>query len=135
MLQVGWNLWPVLSAWLSLLHKFSVWKKRRSTIRLVLKLASRMGHEESFRFYFAIGRHADFIQGLRVSAGHHQLCDLIVLPLSIQCFLSHIALRIVIDKLPQADGAAQTSIEHSGDSPAGTAKNCRRDWNPVVAYT
>jgi hypothetical protein len=51
---------------------------------LLQKSANIMGHEESIRLRFAIGRGAGIVQGLPISAGHHQLRGLAVLPFSVE---------------------------------------------------
>jgi hypothetical protein len=56
----------------------------RGTVRLLQKSANIMGHEESIRLRFAIGRGAGIVQGLPISAGHHQLRGLAVLPFSVE---------------------------------------------------
>ena len=43
-----------------------------------------MRHEESFGLRCAIGGDADFVQGLPVSARHHQLRGVAVLPFSVE---------------------------------------------------
>ncbi|MGF6408798.1 hypothetical protein OKW37_000468 [Paraburkholderia sp. MM5482-R2] len=57
---------------------------REGIVKLAPGSTNIMGHGESFRFRFAVGRGADFVQGLSISAAHHQLRGVAVLPVPAQ---------------------------------------------------
>src|SRR5271168_4886936 len=85
------------------------------TVNLSGRRTHIMGHEKRFRLRSAIGRGPDLVQGLSISARHHQLRGMAVLPFSAEPAHGRGAAGRTGDRAHVRNGAVLGDEVRSGD--------------------